>query len=168
LRHEIHEIRGSLRCGGVRGNDLRTGGCVRRVPGARGHDGLSHRVRSHPRPGPFGTDYSLLLAIAPTYAPEESHILVVTFEWQNSIGGEWFSSPDNAVSVYGGATRLFETGHYIHPDVPARVALHFWGGGPNPINFIVAGTYSHLPVVPTPGALGLAGIGLMVALRRRR
>lgn len=121
-----------------------------------------------PDPGAIGTDHNLLLAIAPTYAPEESHILVVTFEWQNVLGGDWFSSPDNAVSVHGGATRFFDTGHYIHSDVPARVALHFWGGGPNPVNFFVTGTYSHTSVVPAPGLLGLVGIAGMSALRRKR
>lgn len=115
-----------------------------------------------PDAGAVGTDYWLSCAIAPI--DDETHILVVTFEWQNTPGGEWLSSPDNAVSVRPFETRWFDTGVFSSTDVPWRTALHFWAGGP----MVVTGTFGHTSVLPTPGSLAMAAAGGGLMIRRRR
>ncbi|CAG1001299.1 hypothetical protein PHYC_02905 [Phycisphaerales bacterium] len=116
-----------------------------------------------PAPGAVGTDYWLSCAIAPM--DDETHILVVTFEWQNTPGGEWFSSPDNAVSVRPFETRWFDTGVFSSTDVPWRTALHFWVGGP----MVVSGEFGHTSVLPAPASVGLlvSGGGAVLVRRRR-
>lgn len=127
-----------------------------------GPDGSRLEFAHTPEPGAVGTDYWLSSAIAPV--DDETHILVVTFEWQNTPGGPWFTSPDNAVSVPPGMTRFFDTGVFSSTDVPWRTALHFWAGGP----MVVTGEFGHTSVLPSPGSLAMLATGGAVMARRRR
>ena len=115
-------------------------------------------------PGATGIDFSLSIAIAPTYPETESHILVAVFEWGPTDTGPWSASPDNVKSIVGGATRFFDTGVYHGPDDAPWVRVHFYAGA----IMTVSGTFTHTSVVPEPPAAWLLGGGLAaLALRRR-
>ena len=115
-------------------------------------------------PGATGIDFSLSVAIAPTYPVTESHILVVVFEWGPSVSGPWTTSPDNVKSVVGGETRFFDTGIYHGPEDAAWVRVHFYAGA----IMTVSGTFNHISVVPEPPPALLLGAGLAALAWRRR
>lgn len=115
-------------------------------------------------PGATGIDFSLSVAIAPTYPATESHMLVVVFEWGPSDSGPWSTSPDNVKSVVGGETRFFDTGIYHGPDDAAWVRVHFYAGA----IMTVSGTFTHTSVVPEPPPALLLAAGLAVLAWRRR
>jgi hypothetical protein len=120
-------------------------------------------------PGATGIDFSFLGALAPHYPPEESHTVVIVFEWGPTATGPWSTSPDNVNTVPGGMTDLFATGVYHGPEDAPFVAIHFYAG-----DFMtVSGEFTHLStIIPEPGSMVIAGIGLFaaisVAIRRRR
>lgn len=113
-------------------------------------------------PGATHTEFSLFCAISPTYPIPESHILVIDFTWR-SPDGTLMVSPDNAVSVPAGETRLFSTHVFDLPETPTTVGLLFYSGG----LMIVSGEFTHESLTPAPGA-GLTLAVLPLLLRRRR
>jgi len=117
-------------------------------------------------PGATGIDFSAFFAISPVYGPEESHTMVVTFEWGPTAAGPWTASPDHVNTVPGGMTDLFGTGVYHGPEDAAFVRLHFYAGA----LMIVTGEFTHTSVIPEPGSLVLATASLtgLLAVRRRR
>ncbi|MCI0332819.1 MAG: PEP-CTERM sorting domain-containing protein [Planctomycetes bacterium] len=118
-------------------------------------------------PGATGIDFSFMGAFAPHYPPEESHTVVIVFEWGPTATGPWSTSPDNVNTVPGGMTDLFATGVYHGPEDAPFVAIHFYAG-----DFMtVSGEFTHTSVIPEPSAILLVGVGLMslpLACRRRR
>lgn len=116
-------------------------------------------------PGAIGIDFSFSFAIAAAYPPEESHILVVVFEWGPSATGPWTTSPDNVKSVPGAVTSFFSSGVFHGPDDADWVRIHFYAGG----LMTVSGTFTHASVVPEPASAALLLLGLpLLALRRSR
>jgi hypothetical protein len=118
-------------------------------------------------PGATGIDFSFVGAFAPHYPPEESHTVVIVFEWGPTATGPWSTSPDNVNMVPGGMTDFFGTGIYHGPDDAPFVAIHFYAGG----LMTVSGEFAHISVVPEPSAIVFAAVGLMMSLpwaRRQR
>jgi hypothetical protein len=120
-------------------------------------------------PGATGIDFRFAGAFAGAFPPEESHIVVITFEWRSSGTDPWSSSPDNAKSIPGAVTTPFDTGVYRAPVDATEVAIHFFGGG----LMTVSGTFSHVSVVPEPRTavllvLGLAALAAWSMRERRR
>jgi len=114
-------------------------------------------------PGATGIDFSLNVAFAPLYPLEESHTVVIVFEWGPTPAGPWSASPDHVNTVPGGMTDFFSTGVYRGPDDAPFVAVHFYAGG----LMIASGEFTHTSVVPEPAAGLLMSLGLgMLALRR--
>jgi hypothetical protein len=119
-------------------------------------------------PGATGIDFSFIGAFAPMYPPEESHTVVIVFEWGPTASGPWSTSPDNVNTVPGGMTDVFATGVYHGPEDAPFVAIHFYAG-----DFMtVSGEFTHLSVIPEPGSFALAGVGLIalisIGFRRHR
>jgi hypothetical protein len=118
-------------------------------------------------PGSTGIDFSFTGGFAPFYPPEESHTVVIDFEWGPTPSGPWSVSPDNVNTVPGGITDFFATGVYHGPADAPFVAIHFYAGG----LMTASGTFTHTSVVPEPSAIVLAGVGLswlLIARRRNR
>jgi hypothetical protein len=107
-------------------------------------------------PGANGIDFSFTGAFAPMYPPEESHTVVIDFEWGPSATGPWSVSPDNVNTVPGGMTDLFATGIFHAPEDAAFVAIHFYAGG----LMTVSGEFTHTSTVPEPSAASLLLLGL--------
>lgn len=114
-------------------------------------------------PGDFATDFSFTGAFAPMYPPEESHTVVITFEWGPTAIGPWSTSPDNVNTVPGGMTDFFATGVYHGPDADPFVAIHFYAGG----LMTVSGEFVHTSVPEPTSCVVVGGLGL-VMLRRAR
>ncbi len=114
-------------------------------------------------PGATGIDFSFSFAIAAAYPPEESHTLVVVFEWGPTAAGPWTASPDNVKSVPGAMTSFFDSGVFHGPEDAPFVQIHFYAGG----LMTVSGSFTHASVVPEPrrAVLLLLGIGLLAARR---
>lgn len=115
-------------------------------------------------PGATGIDFSFSGAFAPMYAPEESHSVVMVFEWGPSVAGPWSISPDMVKTVPGGTTAFFDSGVFHGPIDAPFVRLHFYAGG----LMTAAGSFSHISVVPEPvgAALLAAGLALLLGWRR--
>lgn len=107
-------------------------------------------------PGATGIEFRFSGAFAPPYPVEESHIVVITFEWRASAADPWSSSPDNVKSIRGGETRFFDTGVFLGPTDAALVAVHFFAGS----LMTVSGDFAHVSVVPEPGQFALYAGGL--------
>ncbi len=109
-------------------------------------------------PGALGIDFRFAGAFAPHYPAEESHTVVVTFEWRNSVADPWSSSPDHVKTVPGAMTAFFDTGVFRAPVDASLVAIHFFAG-----DFMtVSGDFSHISVVPEPSRAWLFACGLGV------
>ena len=115
-------------------------------------------------PGATGIDFSFSFAIAAAYPPEESHTLVVVFEWGPTSGGPWTASPDNVRSVPGAVTTFFDSGVFRGPEDAAWVQIHFYAGG----IMTVSGPFNHVSVVPEPATAALWALGLGALAWRRR
>jgi hypothetical protein len=113
-------------------------------------------------PGATGIDFSFAGAFAPMYPPEESHLVVIVFEWGPTATGPWTESPDHLNTVPGGMTDLYATGTYNGPEDAPFVAIHFYAGG----LMTVSGTFDHISV-PEPGGLFIL-LGSAALVRRRR
>lgn len=114
--------------------------------------------------GATGIDFSFSFAIAPAYPPEESHTLVVVFEWGPTAAGPWTASPDNVKSVPGAMTAFFDSGVFHGPEDAPFVQIHFYAGG----LMTVSGPFTHASVVPEPGHAGLLLLGLTALFWQRR
>ncbi len=105
---------------------------------------------------------------APTYPPDVTHLVVVTFEWGPTPTGPWSLSPDHLKSIPGGVTTFFDTGVFTVPlAMPmdaAFVQLHLHAGG----LMFVDGLFEHVSIVPEPASalLMLIGTGALAARRR--
>ncbi|MCC6535579.1 MAG: hypothetical protein IT531_23760 [Burkholderiales bacterium] len=107
-------------------------------------------------PGAAGIDFRFVGAFAPHYPAEESHTVVLTFEWGPSVAGPWASSPDHVKTVPGGMTAIFDTGVFHGPADAPWVAIHFFAG-----DFLtVSGEFSHLSAVPEPSQAWLFACGV--------
>ena len=115
-------------------------------------------------PGATGIDFSFSFAIAAAYPPDESHTLVVVFEWGPTASGPWTASPDNVKSVPGAMTSFFDSGVFHGPDDAAWVQIHFYAGG----IMTVSGPFNHVSIVPEPATAGLWALGLAALAWRRR
>jgi hypothetical protein len=114
-------------------------------------------------PGAGVIDFSFGAGFSPLYAPEESHTVVMVFEWGPTAAGPWSTSPDFVNTVPGGMTDLYSTGvHRAAADAPF-VALHFYAGG----LMIVSGDFAHISAVPEPRAALLFAAGLIAVLAFR-
>ena len=119
-------------------------------------------------PGATGIDFNLVGAFAAAYPPEDTHVVVIWFEWAPSATGPWTSSPDNVKSVPGAITTLFDTHVFHGPEDAPFVRVSFAAGE----RMTVSGTFTHTSVVPepAPGALlafGLAALAGFAGRRRR-
>lgn len=111
-------------------------------------------------PGAVAIDFRFVGGFAPMYPPDETHTVVVVFEWGSTDAGPWATSPDNVKTVPGGETAVFDTGVYRAAADADWVRLHFYAGD----FMVVAGSFEHIAVVPEPGRhalflLGLAALG---------
>ena len=114
-------------------------------------------------PGATGIDFSFSFAIAAAYPPEDSHTLVVVFEWGPTSSGPWTASPDNVKSVPGAVTSFWESGVFNGPEDAAWVQIHFYAGG----IMTVSGPFNHVSIVPEPETAGLWALGLAALAWRR-
>ena len=115
-------------------------------------------------PGASGIDFSFTGAFSPTYPAEDSHTVVIDFEWGPSATGPWAVSPDNVKTVPGGKTAFFATGVYHGPADAPFVAIHFYAGG----LMTASGDFTHVSVVPEPKPVMLLLPGLAVLIGWRR
>lgn len=109
-------------------------------------------------PGATGIDFSFSGGFAPMYPLDESHTVVINFEWGPTATGPWTVSPDYVNTVPGGMTDFFATGTFPGPDDAPFVAIHFYAGD----FMVVSGSFSHISVVPEPATLGLSIIGALI------
>lgn len=115
-------------------------------------------------PGATGIDFDLFGAFAGAYPAEDSHTIVIWFQWGPSALGPWTSSPDNVKTVPGAVTTLFDT-HVFHGPADAPfVRVSFAAGG----LITVSGTFTHTSVVPELPTAGLLAFGLAALAARRR
>ena len=117
-------------------------------------------------PGAGGMDFDYFAGFAPLYPEDESHTVVIDFEWGPSAVGPWTVSRDFVNTVPGGKTDLFDTGLFHGDDQTPFVALHFFAGG----LMVTSGSFSHVStVVPVPAsAVLMTGSLLLLARRLRR
>jgi hypothetical protein len=135
------------------------------IGGGIGADSVRGPFAHTSLPGAVGIDFSFFGAFAPMYPPEESHLVVIVFEWGPTAAGPWTESPDFLNTVPGGTTDLYGTGVYPGPEDAAFVRLHFYAGG----LMTVTGEFTHTSVVPEPASLTfLAAAACPLLLRRRR
>lgn len=114
-------------------------------------------------PGANAIRFSYASGFAPLYGPEESHTVVIVFEWGPTALGPWESSPDYVNTVPGGETDLFATGIFTSPADARFVALHFYAGA----LMITSGTFEHIAaVVPLPASGVLLGVTCFTFLWR--
>ena len=103
-------------------------------------------------PGATGIDFSFAGGFAPIYPPEESHTVVIVFEWGPTATGPWTPSPDNVNTVPGGMTDFFATGVFHGTEDSPFVAIHFYAGG----LMTVSGEFTHTSIaVPEPHSVAL-------------
>ncbi|MBX7075007.1 MAG: hypothetical protein K1X71_17835 [Pirellulales bacterium] len=120
-------------------------------------------------PEATGIDFSFSGGFAPMYPLEESHTVVINFEWGPTATGPWTVSPDYVNTVPGGMTDFFATGVFPGPDDAPFVAIHFYAGD----FMVVSGTFTHTSVIPEPatwsqGMLGASMLGVLGFRRHRR
>jgi hypothetical protein len=109
-------------------------------------------------PGATGIDFSFSGGFAPMYPLEESHTVVINFEWGPTATGPWTVSPDYVNTVPGGMTDFFATGVFPGPDDAPFVAIHFYAGD----FMVVSGTFTHTSVIPEPATWSLAFFGALL------
>lgn len=116
-------------------------------------------------PGATGIDFSFFGGFAPAYPMDESHTVVINFEWGPTATGPWTVSPDYVNSVPGAMSDFFSTGVFPGPDDAPFVAIHFYAGG----IMTVSGVFSHISV-PEPQSLSLllCAVASLSAVRRKR
>lgn len=118
-------------------------------------------------PGATGIDFSFSGGFAPAYPMDESHTVVINFEWGPTATGPWTVSPDYVNSVPGAMSDFFATGVFPGPEDAPFVAIHFYAGG----IMTVGGVFTHTSVVvPEPQSLSLllCAVAALSAKRRKR